>query len=115
MLLQFYDAVRLFRGTGRRPVEHFVKRRAQGDIDFRHRGGDAEAGEGGDAVAGDGRVDAAGHDAAVMAEVGIDVQRKTVIRHPAAHAHPDRGDLVLAPALIPWTPGDPDADPFLAP
>ena len=54
--------------------------------------------------------DAAGNDAAVMLEVGIDVERHAVIGHPAPHPHADRGDLGLAGAML-----DPDADPALAP
>src|SRR4051812_14385994 len=105
----------LCRGTDGQPAEYLGKRRAQRDIDLRHRSGNPEAGERGDAVTGGGRVDAAGYDAAVMVEVGIDVQREAVIGHPAAHSHPDRGDLVLAPALVRQAPGNPDADPSGAP
>ena len=43
--------------------------------------------------------DAAGDDAAVMVEVGIDVQRDAVIADPAPHPDADRGDLVLAAAV----------------
>src|SRR5690242_21592153 len=50
---------------------------------------------------------AAGDDAAVMREVGIDIESDAVEAHPMAHAHADGGDLALAAAEL----GDPDADP----
>src|SRR3546814_3008022 len=42
-----------------------------------------------------------------MREVGRDVERKAVQRHPAAHADPDRADLGLAALRV----VGPDADP----
>ena len=45
-------------------------------------------------------------DATEMREVGCDVQRKSVKRHPALHAHPDRSDLRFASLPI----VSPDAD-----
>ncbi len=75
-------------------VKGFGEGGAQGGVDIGHRRGDAEIGERGDPVLGD----AAGDDAAVMVEVGIDVERHAVIGHPAPHPHPDRGDLGLAGA-----------------
>src|SRR3546814_9162591 len=44
-----------------------------------------------------------------MREVGRDVERKAVQRHPAAHAHPDRADLGLSALCI----VGPDANPPL--
>src|SRR6185437_1722403 len=49
---------------------------------------------------------AAGDDAAVMREVGIDIEGDAMEGHPVAHAHADGGDLALATARL----GDPDAD-----
>src|SRR6185437_5372589 len=50
---------------------------------------------------------AAGVDAAVMREVGIDIESDAVEGHPMAHAHADGSDLALAAVRL----GDPDADP----
>ena len=59
--------------------------------------------------------DAAGHDAVVVGEVGLDVDRQAVERHPVADAHADGGDLVLARAAVEQRrlvgPRHPDADP----
>src|SRR5207244_8458738 len=78
----------------------FPTRRSSDLVELRHRGTDPEGGERGDAVLGD----AAGDDPAVMGELGVEVEGDAVIAHPAAQAHADRGDLVLAAA----GPGDPD-------
>src|SRR6266436_5871535 len=56
--------------------------------------------------------DAARHDAAEMAEVGIDIEADAMEAYPALHPDADGGDLVLAAlALVP--PAHPDADPVL--
>ena len=49
---------------------------------------------------------AAGHDAAIMLQIGIDIERHAVQRDPMADAHADRGDLAFAAAAF----IDPDAD-----
>src|SRR3546814_1290365 len=49
---------------------------------------------------------AARHDAAEMRQIGCDVQRKAVHRHPSFHAHADRADLRFAALRI----VGPDAD-----
>src|SRR6516164_8504707 len=46
-----------------------------------------------------------------MVELGIDVERDTMIGHPAPHAHADRGDLFLLAAALPH----PDTAPAGAP
>src|SRR5271169_1795365 len=49
-----------------------------------------------------------------MGQVGIDVDRDALKRHPAPQPHADGGDLVLeAVALV--RPGHPDADAVLTP
>src|SRR5690606_29329721 len=53
--------------------------------------------------------DAARHDAAIVAKVGIDIDGDAVKADPAAHPHADGGDLVLAIPAI-----HPDADAALA-
>src|SRR6516162_7656036 len=55
--------------------------------------------------------DAARDDAAVMVELGIDVECDAMIGHPAPHAHADRGDLFLTTT----GPRDPDTDAAVAP
>src|SRR5262249_34503782 len=56
--------------------------------------------------------DAARHDAAEMAEVGIDIEADAMQAHPALHSYADGGDLVLAArALV--RAAHPDADPVL--
>src|SRR6185312_1267999 len=50
---------------------------------------------------------AAGNDAAVMREIGIDIEGDAMEGHPTAHAHADSRDLALAAVRL----GDPDADP----
>src|ERR1700732_2755206 len=57
------------------------------------------------------RADAAGNDATVVVEIGVDVEGDAVEAHPMPHADAERGDLVLAPTA----PGDPDADATSAP
>src|SRR5690606_30619502 len=57
-----------------------------------HRRRHAEVDQTGDAVL----LDAAGHDAAEMRQVRLDVQRYAVETDPAAHLDADGGDLVLA-------------------
>src|SRR5579871_4637518 len=54
--------------------------------------------------------DAAGDDAGVVRQVGLDVDRNAVERNPVADAHADRRDLVL-PAILAHHP---DADPAVA-
>ena len=61
-------------------------------------------------------VDAAGHDALKMAEVRLDVDRHAMKRHPFAHAHADRCDLVFPGGWIGRrAAAHPDADPAVAP
>ena len=49
-----------------------------------------------------------------MRQVGLDIDRDAVERHPAPQPHADGGDLVLTVrALV--RPAHPDADPVLAP
>src|SRR5687768_11291666 len=93
----------LLRRTGEIALEHLFECRAQRHVELRHRHEVAELRERGDAK----RLpaDPARYDPAEVAEVGIDVDRDAVVRHPAPHAHADRRDLVLA-ALV----RDPDAD-----
>src|SRR5258708_9591382 len=56
--------------------------------------------------------DAARHDAAEMAEIGIDIEADAMQAYPALHPDADGGDLVLAAlALVP--PAHPHADPVL--
>ena len=61
---------------------------------------------------------AAGHDAVVVREVRLDVDRDAVERHPVADAHTDGSDLVLARAAVGQGrfvgAGHPDADPAVA-
>src|SRR6516165_7226446 len=88
-------------------VKHLGKGAAEGAVDLRCGDGHALRGERGDAVLGD----AAGYDAAVVGEVGVDVERDAVEPHPMADAYADGGDLALAPmALV-----DPDSDPARPP
>src|SRR5437868_6727094 len=82
--------------------ENLVEGFGQGDVEVGHGHRQAEIDQRGDAVL----VDAAGHDAGVVAEVGLDSDRDAVERDPVADADADGGDLVLAPR-----PGHPDADP----
>ena len=49
-----------------------------------------------------------------MREVGIDVDRQAVQRHPLLHADADGGDLVLVAVTL-VRPAHPDADAVLAP
>src|SRR6185437_16531963 len=77
----------------RLPLEHLGEAPAQRGVDLVHPRLDAEACQRGDAVL----ADAAGDDAAVMAEIGIDIERDAVEAHPMADAHADGGDLTLAP------------------
>src|SRR5260370_10854178 len=56
--------------------------------------------------------DPARHDAAEMAEVGIDIEADAVQAHPALHPDAYGGDLVLA-SLALVAPAHPHADPFL--
>src|SRR5258708_33328305 len=56
--------------------------------------------------------DPARHDAAEMAEVGIDIEADAVQAHPALHPDAYGGDLVLA-ALALVEPAHPHADPVL--
>ena len=53
--------------------------------------------------------DAAGNDAVKMGEIGFDIQRDAMETDRAAHAHADRGDLVVARRH-----GHPDSDAALA-
>ena len=82
--------------SAHRLAERPLEGRAQGGVDIGHRRGDAERGERGHAVAGNLGGDAARDDAAVMVEIGVDVDRDAVIGHPAPHPHPDCSDLGLA-------------------
>ena len=62
--------------------------------------------------------DAAGHDAGIVAELGIDIDRDAVEGDPVADAHADRGDLVFTWAAIRQfglvRPHHPDTDPARA-
>src|SRR5262249_31573109 len=78
----------------------------QGAVGLGHGGGDAECVQAGDAVV----ADAAGDDAAVVAQVGVNVERDAVPTHPARDAYADRGDLRLDGVGL----GDPDADAAIA-
>src|SRR5207302_9635998 len=88
----------------RRPdgLKYLIEGLGQGDVEVGHGHRQAQIDQRGDAVL----VDAAGHDACVVAEVRLDIDRDAVERHPVADADADGGDLVLAPR-----PGHPDADP----
>src|SRR5205814_5555262 len=94
-----------------RIAEHRVKGGTQRPVDFWHRGRNAKPGERSDAMPGALGGDTAGDDAAVMVEVGSNVERDAVIADPMAHADADRGDLVVAAALS----SDPHADSPVAP
>ena len=87
-------------------VEHELKLRAQRGIDVPHWGCSAKSGKASHTVA----ADAAWHYAVVIAEIGRNIQRDSVIRHPTAHAHADGGDLVFAAVVA----NDPNADATLA-
>src|SRR3546814_17971602 len=80
----------------RKLVEKGGKAGAKRGVDLGEPGVDAECGEAGDRIFGD----AARHDAPEMREVGRDVERKAVQRHPAAPAHPDSADLCLSALCI---------------
>src|SRR5580704_19740098 len=86
--------------------KHLAECVAQRGVDVRHCCLTAERGQRGDAVPGN----AARHDAGVIAEVGVHIERDAVIGDPAAHPDADGGDLVFMPTAI-----DPDADATLAP
>src|SRR5579875_3336806 len=83
-------------------VEDGGKIGPEGAIDRLHARMDSKRGERGDAML----ADAAGHDAAVVSEIGRDVERDAVVGHAVPHPDADGGDLVLAPAVA----CDPDAD-----
>src|SRR5262245_33322318 len=91
-------------------AEHLRERRLERGVDARHRRLDSERRKRRDAVL----ADAAGDDAAVMREVGGDVEGDAVIGDPLADADAERCNLVLASP----GPGDPDTDapgpPFAA-
>src|SRR5437660_6695999 len=88
----------------RRPdgLKYLVEGLGQGDVEVGHGHRQAEIDQRGDAVL----ADAARHEAGIVAEIGLEVDRQPVERHPMADAHADGGDLVLAPRS-----GHPDADP----
>ena len=78
-----------------------MKRATQSGVDAQHCGFFTLIGEAGDAEIGD----PARHDPTEMREVGSDVDRKAVQRHPALDSDSEGGDFRLArPAP------DPDAD-----
>ena len=72
-------------------MKNLVPCSAQGGVCVRHRRRAAEGCEAGDAVL----ADAAGDDAAEMAEVRGDVEGNAVPAYPARDPHPDRGNLVF--------------------
>ena len=61
----------------------------EGSIQCGHVAALAEIGKAGDAEIGN----AAGHDAAIMREIGRDIDGEAVQRHPFAHAHANGADL----------------------
>src|SRR5665213_1773292 len=87
-------------------AEHLGERMPQRDIHLGWRRDDALGGERGYAVL----AHAARHDAAVVAEIGLVVERHAVIGHALAHAHADGADLGVVPAAL----VDPHADAALA-
>src|SRR5205807_375198 len=103
-----------WRCTSRRFREDVVEGGAQGEIDLRHRRGDAKPRQRGDAVPRNLGIDTARHDSAKMVEIGIDVERDAVIADPVAHPDADRGDLVLA-AIGAAGANHPYADAAIAP
>src|SRR6185436_386891 len=102
------DAAPSLRCVAQILLEHLFERATQRHVELRHRDEIAKLRQRGDAE----RLlaDPARHDAAEMTEIGIDVDRDAVERHPAPHPHADGGDLVLAAVMR-----DPDADAALAP
>src|SRR5579883_25360 len=87
--------------------EGLVEGGSERRIDLGHCHDDALLGERGHAML----ADAARDDAAVMREIGIDIEGDAVKADPMAHADADGGDLLLAAlALV-----DPDADAARAP
>src|SRR5579863_6372796 len=85
-------------------AKHFLKRLPERDTDIRRCRGETEIGQARDAIA---RVsDATRDDGGEMGQVGIDVDRDAVKRHPAPQPHADRGDLVLEAVASVW-PGHP--------
>src|SRR5580692_5803626 len=91
MLRTRQKALRSFR----RPdvfAEHLVESFRQRDIEIGQGDQQSEVDQRGHAMVGD----AAGHDSRVVRQVGLDVDRNAVERHPVADAHADGGDLVLA-------------------
>src|SRR5262249_33988888 len=56
----------------------------------------------------------AGNDAPVVGEIAVDIERDAVERDPVFDAHPDGGDLVLAP-WPPFRAADPNPDAARAP
>src|SRR5689334_4750525 len=77
----------------RRPdfSKDLVEGLGQGDVEVGHADRQAEIDQRGDAML----ADAAGHDAGIVAEVGLEVDRQPMERHPMTDAHPNGGDLVL--------------------
>src|SRR4029079_6220111 len=82
-------------------VEKVMKLALQGGINPRERHLFPERSEARDSKLGD----SARHDSAEVGEVGVDVEREAVKRHPALHPHSQGTDLRLA-----RTVADPDAD-----
>src|SRR5262245_52465775 len=76
--------------------EHFVERLGQGGIEIGQGHRQAEIDQRGHAVA----RDAAGHDSRIVRQVGLDVYRQAMERHPVADAHADGADLVLARTAV---------------
>src|SRR5579862_4313570 len=70
-------------------AEDFLESKSHRDIDIAHRHQDAQIVQAGHAEL----ADAAGYDAVEMREIGVDVERHAVKRHPAPHAYADGGDL----------------------
>src|SRR5215469_8271464 len=86
--------------------------RGKRGVDVGKRGRTAELCERGDAVPGVGH--ATRRDASEMRQIGRNIERESVQRHPALYADPDGGDLVFA-SLAFVRPAYPNADSLLAP
>src|SRR5580704_4105422 len=85
-------------------AEHALEGDLQRRVGLVHRHRSAERDQACHAMFGD----AAGHDAAEVLEVGLDVQANAMEGDPAADAHANGGDLVLTPGRSML---DPDANP----
>ena len=81
--------------------------RLERGVECSHGGVAAQCGDAGHGIV----ADPARHDAGKMAKVGIDIDGKTMERHPAAHPYAQRADLRLSPVAV----IGPDADPPVRP